>query len=405
MTDSAHEGSSAEATGPRAPVLIAGGGIGGLAAALALAQADRRSRVFEKRSGHDEEGAGIQIGPNGTRLLKRLGLEADLETAIAVPAHIAVMDGMTGRELTRLPLGDWIDRRHGAPYWVLHRADLHRALAKAVARQPLITLQYGREALSTTSQAASAQLAFADGSSESGAAVIVADGLWSRLRRAVFASPKLEFTGKSAMRAVIAGASVPPGIQTDVTYVWLRPGAHIVHYPVRGGREIAIVAVFDDATGAQTWASDVAAGTVTQRARGFPALLHDLLEAPRQWRKWSLYRQPASGPWCNNRIALLGDAAHPILPFLAQGGVMALEDAAALGSRLGPAPDAGVAEALSAYERDRRARAQAVVAASTRNGWIYHLDGPARMARDAVLAFSPPERLMAGYDWLYGWKD
>lgn len=385
-------------------ILIAGAGIGGLAAALALARTGWFVRVFEKRAEAPEDGAGIQIGPNGSRILISLGVADHLHHLLAEPQAIRVMDGVTGRMLTRLPLGRDIAKRHGAPYWVLHRADLHAALRAAVARETRIGLEHAAEVSDALNHANGISLSLADGRRIEGAALIGADGLWSHVRNRIFAAPPPTFTGKCAMRAVIPSESLPEHLAADDTTIWLRPAAHVVHYPVRGGQQIALVAIFDDTSIGETWAGTVDLATIAPRICAFPELLRALLAVPTVWRQWSLYQLSGPTPWVRDRIALLGDAAHPPLPFLAQGGVMALEDAIVLANRLQGAATEDIPARLRDYERCRRPRTTRVMDASSRNGRIYHLNGLMRSARNAVLQMTPPAHLMAGYDWLYGWR-
>lgn len=386
------------------PIVIAGGGIGGLSAALALAETGWRVTVLERREGASEDGAGIQIGPNGTRILRALGVEPFLKDAIAAPEAIRVMDGLTGRQLTRLPLGHHIAQAHGAPYWVLHRADLHAALRKAASQTTLIDMRSGCDVASAMNTREGVVAILRDGTQYEGSALIAADGLWSTVRNQVISAPALAFTGKSAFRAVIPARHLPADISPTDTTIWLAPAAHVVHYPVRAGQEMALVVIFDDRDLGETWAGSADPVSVTERAQHFPDALRGLLKTPEVWRQWSLYALPGSFPWVEGRIALLGDAAHPPLPFLAQGGVMALEDAVVLAAHLKTATPDELPKQLAAYARIRQPRTQRVMAASARNGRIYHLTGPMRMARNAVLQWTPPDRLMAKYNWLYGWS-
>jgi salicylate hydroxylase len=384
-------------------VLIAGAGIAGLATALALARNGRAVTLLEKRAENSEEGAGIQIGPNGMRILEELGVTPFLEGKIAWPEGIRVMDGLTGKRLTTFPLGRDIAARHGAPYGVLHRGDLHDALRSAVAKLPAVTLRHGCSVIAAQSQPESVTVKLAGGEALTGALLIGADGIWSTLRKTVMGAAALTFTGKCAMRAVIPIDAAPSGISNSDTTIWLRPAAHVVHYPVRGGRELAIVAIFDDIALGETWSQIVDPELVSARIRSFPPALRELLQQPAQWRQWSLYTPSAPFPWIADRVTLIGDAAHPPLPFLAQGGVMALEDAIVLAELLKSVSVHDMPAVLCEFERVRRPRTSRVMEASAKNGRAYHLDGMMRRARNAILAATPPQIFMRQYDWLYGW--
>lgn len=391
-----------------APILILGGGIGGLAAALALARRGIPSQVLERRSLFEPEGAGIQIGPNGTRILQQLGIDGRLEPLAGKPDVIHARSAISGQTLSRLPLGDWIAARHGAPYWVLHRSDLHHALHEAAQAEPLIaiTMGFAAQAVSNASAKDSDDTLIVEaaaGNTFAGRALIVADGLRSSLRDQIFDVPPLKFARKSAARAVITADEMPPELRENATAIWMSPNSHTIHYPVRAGREVALIFVRADAIASDDWSTSVAAEWITDCAREFAPPLRQLLATPRDWKKWALYELPPLKHLNNANICLLGDAAHPTLPFLAQGGVLALEDAATLATCVAQSPE-DITRAFAVYDRERLARTTSVVAQARRNGQIYHLDGIAARARDATLRLTPPEMLMARYDWVYGWK-
>lgn len=387
-------------------VVIAGGGIGGLSAALSLANAGARVQVFEKRADPSEEGAGIQIGPNATRILRRLGIAETLAKSVSAPQCLRVHDAVGGTVLTELPLGDWLAQRHGSPYWVAHRADLHRALKDAAEVHPQIELIAGTHIDRIWPAPDEVAVEAAGEVVGRGDLLVAADGLHSALRKDHFNVQDPHFAGKSAARSVIPMERVPGSIPRHAVGIWLSPEGHVVHYPVRGGMDMAIVVIRASDRSPPGWAAVVDTAWVHEAVDGFPSPVLELVSAASAWKRWSLYRMPPLETWVSGRIVLLGDAAHPVLPFLAQGAVLALEDGAVLAQVLGESivSGTGLAEALSTYDTLRRPRALAVQAASKRNGEIYHLSGAMRHARNLVLRATPPSRLMAAYDWLYGWR-
>lgn len=384
-------------------VLIAGGGIGGLAAALSLSQIGARVSVFEKRADPNEDGAGIQIGPNGTRILERLGVAERLRPLVAEPDFLHVHDGLTGERLADIPLGRWLEARHGASYWVIHRADLHNALLEAAETHPHIELHRGQEVGEARSYRDEVLAVGDAGILGAGNVLIAADGIHSALRQRVFGTPPPVYSGKSAARSVIAIDQAPEEIPRSGVGIWLAPQGHVVHYPVRGGRELAIVVIRRDPHSDPDWARVVAPAWVAEAVSGFAPPVQNLVAASGDWRKWALFELAPLRNWVQDRIVLLGDAAHPVFPFLAQGAVLALEDAITLARCVSSSGDR-IGQALSRYEEKRKARAGRVQKASRRNGEIYHMSGPLRTARNVSLRRLPGGSLLAGYDWLYGWK-
>jgi salicylate hydroxylase len=387
----------------RLNVAIAGGGIGGLATALALARRGIESRVYERRQEFPEEGAGIQIGPNGTRILRDLGVADLLHSGVAVPDCLSVRDGATARELTRLPLGTWIAERHGSPYWTAHRKDLHTALRTRAETEPLITLKTGVEIVSFINESDNVHAVGSKGEVLSASVLIAADGLWSGLRQYVTAGSAPKPVGKSAFRSVVSAERLSPELTPNAVHIWLAPGAHAIHYPVNGGHDIALVVIADDASRDTGWDAPAPADAVHEKIRDFAPPLRTLIAGARDWRHWSLCSMPPLAHWTAGRVALLGDAAHPVLPFLAQGAVLALEDAVTLAAHLS-ATEGGVEASLRDYERSRRQRVLRVAEASQRNGRIYHMRGATALARNTAMRIRPPTGVMAGFDWMYGWR-
>ena len=385
-----------------APILICGAGIGGLALAKALAKAGRTSIVLEQRHSFDTAGAGIQLGPNGVRVLQRLGLAEVLRPAVGVPDALAVHHGGSGRTLAVLPLGRWIATRHGAPYWVAHRGDLHAVLAAAASAEPRITLRLGFALASVTQHGEGVQAKSLGGDVAAGGALVGADGLWSGVRRAILPGHDPQFVGATAARTVIPVAAAGR-LALPAVGLWLSPGVNVVHYPVRSGTEIAVVVIATEAWKGIGWDAEADRASLTARLAAFHSSLTDPLAMAPGWRKWALYRLPPLPNWSAGRITLIGDAAHPMLPHLAQGGVLALEDAVALADALAAHPG-NAAQAFLAFEAKRRRRAARVQAMSRLNGRIFHLPPSLSWARDGVLRLVPGAWLMAGYDWLYGWQ-
>jgi salicylate hydroxylase len=385
-------------------VLIAGGGIGGLAAALALARKGIASHVLERRATFSEEGAGIQIGPNGTRILHDLGVAEALRPHAGVPDAIVVHEARRGTVLARLPLGRDVEARFGAPYWVAHREDLHAALLTRARADRRIRISMGIEAMLAASETDAAGVLTADGMCFAGPVLVGADGVRSVVRAAVCGGTLLQPFGKSAFRSVMAAEHVPAELRDGCTHVWLAPDAHVVHYPVRGGSQVAAVVIADDAFAGEGWSHSARLDRIIERLACASALTR-LLRGAADWRKWALIVPAGKGSlaMARGRVALLGDAAHPVLPFLAQGGVLALEDAVVLADKLSRA-GADATGALGAYDRARRGRTARVALASRRNGAFYHLGGAPALARNAALRMLPGKALLSRYDWIYGWS-
>jgi salicylate hydroxylase len=384
-------------------VLIAGGGIGGLATALALAKRGIASTVLERRLLFGEDGAGIQIGPNGTRILEHLGAAGFLRARITAPDALRILDARSARQLGSFPLGRWIALRHGGPYWVAHRRDLHNALQMAAEREHLIQLRMGFEVADVRHDADTVTAVAASEERRHGDVMIAADGAWSVLRGRAFSGKAPRYSGKCAVRAVIPIDDVPEALHRTEVHLWLGPDVHVVHYPVSGGHAVAIVAVFDDKRTEADWSLPCDPAWVMARAKAFSPLLRDLLSRPEEWRRWSLMTQPTPPRVALGRMALLGDAAHPVLPFLAQGGVMALEDAVVVADALARHPG-DPERALKSYAEERGPRVRRVAKASEMNGRIFHMGGILAAARNVALARMAPQRFMQRYDWLYGWK-
>ena len=389
-------------------MIIVGGGIGGLAAALACGQAGARPQVLERAATFSEVGAGIQMGPNVTRTLHAWGLAEDLQEIGFVPRKLDAKDIQTGQIIGTLRLGQRSLDTYGAPYFTVHRADLHRVLLKKIMSSGQAELRLDSEVQGLQQNADGIQISGANlpaslTETSQSAAMVVADGLWSKTRQFVVPPTAPRVTGLLAYRALVPMQSIPEKLRLQDVNVWVGPRVHAVLYPVKCGEYLNLVVVVQGPPPASLDDWDHAGNKQDLEAAMGPihANLRKLLEAVPAWRLWPLCdRPPIKGPheMAKGRIALLGDAAHPMRPFLAQGAGMAIEDAAEL-ARSWARADLQVEDRLQMYAQARWARNAKVQQRSIRNGQIFHLQGPLRWGRNAAMKLMG-EPLM-DIPWLY----
>jgi len=386
--------------------LIAGGGIGGLAAALASARAGWQVRLYERAPAFSEVGAGIQMGPNVVRLLHGWGLAEALAEVAAFPQQLEVRSAVSGNTLGRLRLGAAMAQRYGAPYATIHRADLHGILLDAV-RQADVTLKLNHTLSRFTQTADAVTVQTPDGPPIEGDVLVGADGLWSPVRQWLLGDGPPRSTGHLAYRAMVPQTGLPEALRSSQITAWLGPQLHVVRYPVRGGEWLNVVGIVHGNTEGDldNWDHGTDAAELRAALAGTCAPLQDLVRAIDGWRLWALCdRPPMQGAYQHalGRVALLGDAAHPMRPYLAQGAGMAIEDAAELGRALAYAldPALDVPTMLNRYALNRWQRNARVQARAIRNGQIFHASGVMRWGRDASLKLLG-ERLL-NLPWLYG---
>ncbi|WP_035830586.1 FAD-dependent monooxygenase [Kaistia adipata] len=380
---------------------IAGAGIAGLTTALSLARRGIASTIFERTSELSEVGAGLQVSPNAGRILERLGLTEALDRAAVLPEAIDMRSGRTGEPLVSLPLGASARAAYGAPYRLLHRADLQGLLLDAARAEPRITLKLGAGA-TTASQSAGAVTLTADGTPHELDCLIAADGVRSTLRAAVSGASAAKPGGRTAWRTTIPIGLVPRDLPQGRTTVLLNRAAHVVIYPVRGGRLVNVILVIEEDWDGPDWSAPGNAEELRHRFdRDSTRFISRITALDLNWTRWCLTEVDPRGQWVQGRVALIGDAAHAMVPFLAQGAAMAIEDADVLAEKLAAAP---VPEALRRYEAIRRPRATRVWRMARQAGQIYHLGGPMAAARDVTMTALGGERLLRRYDWIYGWQ-
>ncbi|PBB67741.1 salicylate hydroxylase [Mesorhizobium sp. WSM4312] len=398
-------------------VVIAGAGIAGLTAALAFAKRGYRVQVFEQAPRLEAVGAGLQLSPNATRILRDLSVLDRLLPATVRPEAVVLRDARTLRQLARVPLGQSGESRWGAPYLVAHRADLQSALMACVAEMPDVHLTLGArvEKIVTGGHGVTATVEIGGKTAEEqGSLLVGADGVWSSVRALVdakrMASPRSRFSGELAWRTTVAadssaGQAFASIGAADCVTTFLHPGFHMVAYPVSKGDAFNLVAFTKGERIAEGWSGRADPGILSAAMRGTAPGLVKLVEMADPWLTWPLHTVEQKQPWTMpTGIALIGDAAHAMTPFAAQGAAMAIEDAATLATLVADFR-ADPRQSLTIWENLRRPRVEKVLKRGALNRLAWHARGPVALARNLVLATRPAEKLAADLDWLYGWEE
>ncbi len=390
-------------------IIIAGAGIAGLTAALAFSQRGFVVRIFERSEKLEEIGAGLQLSPNATRILERLGVMEALDARATRPDAVILRRASDLRELARVPLGDSAESRWKAPYLVAHRADLQHALLARVSSEPSIELTTGANVRATMTEGSVSVSIKAGGKKTEvkGALLVGADGVWSALRPLIARSGRSRFAGELAWRATLSSTSAAAemlrhiGADIAVTAL-LHPGAHIIVYPVRNGAEFNLVAFTPGHRVEENWSGEADIARLHNALRGAAPELRQLAAAVEPWSVWPVHTVDPSGPWTAARSVLIGDAAHAMTPFAAQGAAMAIEDAATLAASVSAGGD--LQSALAGWESARRPRIRRVARRGALNHLAWHAAGPVAIARDLFLKTRSPQSLASDLDWLYGWN-
>ena len=391
---------------PTAPIIIIGGGIGGLAAAMVLGQDGHAVTVLEQAANFGEIGAGIQLGPNIFRMFEYLGLTESINRVAFFPSGLAMNDVRTGEKIIRVPLGDVARATYGFPYGVIYRADLHRVFLDACRAQPNVTLRtHARvDSFSQSAEGVNVSVAAVEAGhppeNVHGSALIGADGMWSKTREAVVGDGKPRVSGHIAYRAVLKRADVPDHLWSDDVTLWGGEKTHLVHYPLRRGELFNLVAVFHSTKYDEGWNTFGDTAELTERFADACPQVKELLGKIENWKMWVLCDREPVKNWTDGRVTLLGDAAHPMLQYLAQGAGQAIEDAVVLREALrftrGDLP-----KAFQKYQQARYLRTGRVQLTARFYGDIYHAAGVQRELRNRMFQSGKESAGFAGLNWMY----
>ncbi|MGH6762727.1 MAG: FAD-dependent monooxygenase [Phyllobacterium sp.] len=389
------------------PILVAGAGIAGLSVALALSAKGFSVRVFEKSAILSEVGAGLQLSPNATRLLDRVGVLRRLMPSAVSPDGVFLQDGKHGGTLLRIPFGSEAEKRWGAHYITCHRSDLQTALLGEARQAPNIQIHLAASVNHVIEDDTGVIAAVETGErteEHRGSLLIGCDGVWSTLRGTTRQGEPTRFTGFIAWRATIAADQVPEGLFPNETGViaWVGPKAHLVAYPIRSGKLVNLVIITTGDPPPKQWANSGILHDVQHQFQGWNPAIRKLIDAGLEWTCWPLFEMPDYRFLDGKRMIFIGDAAHALPPFAAQGAAMAIEDAFALARALS-SPQPQWQHALKAFEKTRQARVGKVARRGAFNRFVYHATGPVAFARNQMMRLRPNEGFVADLDWLYSY--
>jgi 3-hydroxybenzoate 6-monooxygenase len=387
-------------TGSKRSVIVVGGGIGGLAVSLALAKKGIAVRLFEQAPEIKEIGAGIQLGPNVFRMFECLGLTREVSNLAVFPEHLMMLDSVTGQEVTRIALDGTFKDEFEYPYAVIHRADLHRVLF-AATQQAGVELAPATKVVTVEESSNGITVRTDKGEQHSADALIGADGLWSTIRSLIVNDGKPVVSGHIAYRAVLPTSEMPEHLRWQSMVLWAGEKVHLVHYPLRGGELFNLVAVFHSNKYEEGWDSFGDADELHQRFAGTCPEVRTLLAKIESWRMWVLCDRPPVKQWSRGPMTLVGDAAHPMLQYLAQGACMAIEDAVCIADCVDEA-DGDFTSAFQAYQAARYLRTGRVQITARVYGEFFHASGVARELRNMFLGRRASDDTLQSMEWLYG---
>jgi len=383
------------------PILIAGGGIGGLATAIGLAQKGVASLVLERAPELGEIGAGIQLGPNAFHAFDYLGVGDQARDMAVYIDSLRLMDAMSGSEITRIPLDEGFRTRFGNPYAVIHRGDLHGVFLKACMDHPLVDLRTSAEVADYDQDGSSVTVTLASGERVTGRALIGADGLWSNIRKRLVGDGAPRVSGHTTYRSVIPTEDMPEDLRWNAATLWAGPKCHIVHYPLKGWKLFNLVVTYHNDAPSPEAGVPVTHDEVKIGFQHVNPVAREIIDRGQNWKRWVLCDRDPVENWVDGRVALLGDAAHPMLQYFAQGACMAMEDAVALAAELERTAD--LETALQNYQGLRRLRTARVQLQSREIGQhVYHPAGAHAALRNAVMQGKTAADWYDAVEWLYG---
>ncbi|MDO5542055.1 MAG: 3-hydroxybenzoate 6-monooxygenase [Acinetobacter sp.] len=384
------------------PVLIAGGGIGGFAAALALSKQGFKVQVFEQAPEIGEIGAGIQLGPNAFHAFDALGIGEIARGKAVYTDYMVMHDAIDGYQVGKIPTDEKFRARFGNPYAVIHRADIHGSLVEGARQYGDLEIITNCHIQKVEQDENSVTIYDQNGKSYTGQALIGADGVKSVVRETYVGDPAL-VTGHVVYRAVVPESEFPEDLKWNAASIWVGPNCHLVHYPLRGGKEYNVVVTFHSRQQEEWGVTDGSKEEVLSYFQGICPQARQLIELPKSWRRWATADREPIDTWTFGRVTLLGDAAHPTTQYMAQGACMALEDAVTLGEAL-RVNNNDLLAALDVYQKARVARTARIVLSSREMGKIYHAAGVKRLVRNDLWRGRSAERFYDAMEWLYGWN-
>ena len=391
------------ASGSR-PFVVVGGGIGGIATAIALSDKGFPVHVIEQAPEFAEIGAGIQLGPNIVRALARLGIKQEVMDISWLPDALVMRCALAGHVITRVPVKEIFPKHYQENYAVVHRADLHACMLAKAAESPLVKLEKNREVVVYEDKGDRVVVKCKDGGSVEGAALIGCDGLWSRIRQSIVGDGNPVVSGHIAFRAVLKRNEVPEGMWGPDVVLWAGPKTHLVHYPLRRGELYNLVAVFHSDRYEEGWNVEASYSEMETHFRGQRPEVLRLLEKIETWKMWVLCDRLPVKNWTKGRVTLLGDSAHPTLQYLAQGANMATEDAVQLAHDVAATPD-DINGAFTRYNQKRYLRTARIQTNSRVYGQFYHAADVVAELRDQFFQERTPEEALKSTKWLYGAGD